>query len=240
MAGSRLVSNVFDIMRRVLSRRNQNDPDSNNDMFMAYLNDFIALTMSEEVKVFEQFGTLQFTIDENSTNGIYTFNNVGAAFNFTNISVEALISLQDPQNKSVSWNPLDIYFDPGEFYMYWGINNDDVLIRGFPTQMLYYGTEMVFRTLPDTSYQVRIYGYKQNSEFLTEVSDPDASIGDQEIPFDYWVRYLAYGSSLNYARDFNFSADKIAMIQQGYNRERKLLLTRTYNQKKVSRCYPRF
>ena len=240
MAGSRLVSNVFDIMRRVISRRNQNDPDSDNDMLMSYLNDFISLTMSDEVKAFEQFGTLKFTIDETNTSGVYTFNEVGAANNFVNISLEGIISILDPVDNSVSWNPLEIYFDPGTFYMFWGINNDEKLIKGFPTQMLYYGNEMVFRTIPEQSYQVRIYGYKQNNDFQTTEDDPNLSIGDQEIPFDYWLRYLAYGASLNYARDFNFGPDKIAMIQKGYNRERKLLLTRTHNERKLGRCYPRF
>ena len=64
--------------------------------------------------------------------------------------------------------------------------------------------------------------------------------GDPAIPFDYWLRYLAYLAALNYVRDFNFAQDKVVMVQQGYARERKLLLTRTHNQRKISRGFPRF
>lgn len=229
---ARYVSDILRIMRLAIARRNQNDPDSNDETLMRYINDFYSLTMSDDVKLFEQFGTLAFTIDETNTTGVYTFNDVGASSNFVNISMEALISLTDQPENSVSWNILDIYQDPGEFYYYWGINNTEILIPGFPTQMLYYGTEIVFRTIPNTSYDVKIYGYKQNYDFSSD--------GDPQIPFDYWLRYLAYGAALNYARDYKFDASNKAQIQSDFNHERKQLLTRTHNQIKMSRCLPRY
>jgi hypothetical protein len=187
--------------------------------------------MSDDVKVFEQFGTLSFTIDEENTTGVYTFNDVGASSSFTNISQEAFISLTDPPNESISWNQLLIVQDPGIFYSQWGINNTDVLISGYPTEMLYYGTEMVFRTIPNTSYLVQIYGYKIVPEF---------SATDDALPFDYWMRYLAYGAAMNYARDYRFEGEKRSMLASDFQHERKQLLTRTHNQRKVSRAYPRF
>lgn len=229
---ARFVSDALRIMRLAISRRNENDPDSNDTTLMRYLNDFISLTMSDEVKLFEQFGTLEFTIDETNTTGVYTFNDVGASHNFVNLSLEAFITLTDPPDGSVSWNVLDIYQDPGRFYVYWGVNNTDILIPGMPTEMLYYGTEMVFRTIPNTSYQVKIFGYKQNADFSTE--------GDPELPFDYWLRFLAYGAALNYARDYNLDPVKVQQIQMNFKHEKKLMLTRTHNQIKVARCYPRF
>lgn len=229
---AQFVSDCLRTMRLAIGRRNENDPDSNDNTLLQYLNDFVTLTMSDDLKIFEQFGTLSFTIDESNTTGVYTFNDVGADASFTNISNEAFISLSDPPDGSISWNQLWIYQDPGQFYSLWGINNTDVLIPGYPTQMLYYGNEMVFRTIPNTSYLVQIYGYKILPAFSDE--------GDPELPHPYWMRYLAYGAAMNYARDYRFEADKFGMLQRHFQHERKLLLTRTHNQRKMSRAEPRF
>jgi hypothetical protein len=234
MVLTRTVQDVLDTMRVAIGRRNANDPDSSDATLLSYLNDFIALTMSDDVKLFDQFGTLTFTIDETNTTGVYTFNEVGADSQFVNISLEAFISILDPVNNSVSWNRLSIYQDPGQFYDIWGINNTEILIPGYPTDMLYYGNEFVFRTIPDKEYQVQIYGYKENIEY-----DFDTDLGI-DIPFAYWKRYLAYGAALNYARDYRYGQEGLAGIQKGYARERKLMLTRTHNQIKQSRTAPRF
>lgn len=228
---SRSVQDTLDLMRRILGRRNENDPDASDDILLRYLNDFYSLSMPNDTKLFESFGTLSFTIDETNTTGVYTFNDVGADSDFMNLSQEAYISLLDPVNNSVSWNQLPIYQNPGEFFAIWGINNEEILIPGYPTNMLYYGTEMTFRTIPNTAYLVKIFGYKKNADF------PDA---DEPLPFDYWLRYLAYGAANNYARDFRYDAQTRAMIKESFSSERKLLLTNTHNQVKMSRTCPRF
>ena len=228
---TQLVSDCLRTFRLAIGRRNENDPDSNDSTLLTYINDFASLTMSDDVKLFEQFGTLSFTIDETNTTGVYTFNDVGAGTNFTNISQEGFISLLDPPDESISWNQLWIYQDPGQFYSTWGINNTNVLIPGYPTEMLYYGDEMVFRTIPDTSYLVQIYGYKIVPEFASSSST---------IPHDYWMRYLAYGAAMNYARDYRFEGDKISLLNASFAHERKQILTRTHNQVKQSRAFPRF
>lgn len=228
---NRTVQDALDLMRIVLGRRNENDPDASDETLLRYLNDFYSLSMPNDTKLFENFGTLSFTIDETNTTGVYTFNDVGADAQFMNLSQEAYISLLDPVDNSVSWNRLPIYQDPGEFFAIWGINNDDVLVAGYPTNLLYYGNELTFRTIPDTSYLVKIFGYKKNSDF------PDA---DEPLPFDYWLRYLAYGAANNYARDFRYDAQTRAMIKESFSSERKLLLTNTHNQRKMSRPMPRF
>lgn len=229
--GTRFVQDALDIMRVALGRRNANDPDSSDELFFKYLNDFVSLIMPNDTKLFESFGTLTFTIDESNTSGVYTFNDVGADFEFINISQEAYISLLDPVNNSVSWNWLPIYQDPGEFYAIWGINNDEILIPGYPTGMLYYGTEMVFRTIPNTSYLVKIYGYKKNADYPSF---------DTPLQFDYWLRYIAYGAAVNYARDYRYEASTRALIEATFKSERKQQLTHTHNQIKMSRAEPRF
>lgn len=229
---TQFVSDALRIMRLALGRRNENDPDSNDATLLQYLQDFINLTMSDDIKIFEQFGTLSFTIDESNTTGVYTFNDVGASSQFTNISQEGLISLTDPPDNSISWNRLWIYQDPGAFYAKWGINNSEVLIPGYPTDMLYYGNELVFRTIPNTSYLVQIYGYKVVPEFSED--------GDPALPYDYWLRYLAYGAAKEYAMDYRYEDSAQTKIDRGFARQRKLLLTRTHNQIKQQRAFPRF
>jgi hypothetical protein len=219
-------------MRRAIGRRNANDPNSSPEILISYINDFVSLIMGSDVKLFDNYGTLSFTIDETTDTGVYTFNDVGADHRFTNISMEAFISFLEPENNSTSWNQLWIYQDPGEFYSIWGINNEEILVRGYPTMMLYYGTEFVFRTLPERPYLINIYGYKIIEDFSSE--------GDPELPQDYYLRYIAYGAALNYARDFRFDDSDIAKIQRTFQSERKQLMTRTHNQVKMNRAYPRF
>lgn len=228
----RYLSDCIRIMRLAISRRNENDPDSSDDTLFRYISDFVALTMSDDLKIFEQWGTLKFTIDETNPTGVYTFNEVGASDNFVNITQEAFISLTDPPAGSVSWNRLMIYQDPGAFYGIWGVNNEDILIPGYPTSMLYYGTEMVFRTIPNTSYTVYIYGYKEVRQFSSE--------GDPVLPHAYWMRYIAYGAAMNYGYDYSFDDKKMAMLNRSFLHEKKLLLTRTHNQIKEVVGYPSF
>ena len=86
MAVVRHVSDCLRIMRLAIARRNANDPDSTDEVLFQYIQDFVALTMSDDLKIFEQFGTLIFTIDETNTSGVYTFNEVGADSNFVNFN----------------------------------------------------------------------------------------------------------------------------------------------------------
>lgn len=233
---AQFISDSLRIMRLAIGRRNANDPDSSDNTLLQYISDFMTLTMTDDLKLFEQFGTLEFTIDETVTDGVYTFNDVGATNTFSNISMEGFITLTNPPAGSVSWNRLAVYMDPGVFYDIWGVNNTDILIAGYPTEMLYYGTEMVFRTIPDTSYDVILYGYKVLASFNADDGEP----ANAELPQDSWMRYIAYGAAKNYASDYRYGADQIQLIDKGFSRERKLLLTRTHNQRKVGRCQPQF
>lgn len=229
--GTRVVSDALDIMRVALGRRNENDPDASDSLFLKYLNNFVSLSMPNDTKLYESFGTLSFTIDEGNPTGVYTFNDLGADFQFMNLSQEAFISLLDPVANSVSWNWLPIYQDPGEFYAMWGINNEEILIPGYPTGMLYYGNELVFRTIPNTAYLVKIYGYKKNDNYPSP---------DVDIQYDYWLRYIAYGAAQDYARDYRYDPQSRQLIEATFKSERALQLTHTHNQIKMSRAAPRF
>lgn len=229
---SRELSDVLRIMRLAIGRRNENDPDSSDTTLYQYINDFYSLTMPNDTKLFESFGTLEFTIDQTNTSGVYTMESLGLTQEFINISQEGFVTLTTPPNASVSWNRLNIYQDPMQFYEYWGVNNEDILIAGYPSDMLYYGDELVFRTIPDTSYDVKIYGYKKNADFV--------SSGNPDLPFDWWLRYVAYGAALDYANDYRLDDTIKQGIQREFNKQKKYMLTRTHNQAKMSRAAPKF
>lgn len=217
-------------MRTLLGRRNESDQDANDATMLSYLNDFVHITQSDDVKLFEQFGTLEFTITTSNTTGVFTFNDVGADSNFVNIDVEGFITLTTPPTSSISWNSLWIYQDPKRFFDKWGVHNETILTKGFPTEMLYYGNKFTFRTIQDNSYDVILYGYKENAEF--------SSTGDPKLSFDYWLRYLAYGAAKNYAYDYNIADVRKQNIDKGFARERALMLTRTHNQRTKQRGAP--
>lgn len=231
MPQERFVQDSLDIMRIAIGRRNESDPDSSDELLFRYLNNFASLSMPNDTKLFESFGTLSFTIDETNPTGEYTLNELGADTDFINLSQEAYISLLDPVGNSVSWNFLPIYQDPGEFTAIWGINNEEILIPGYPTTLLFYGNKLTFRTIPQTSYLVKIFGYKKNADF----PNPDVT-----LPFDYWMRYIAYGAAVDYARDFRYNPEARGLIEATFKSERKLQLTRTHNQIKMARSMPRF
>ncbi len=237
MAVDRTVSNVLEIMRIASGRRNGNDPDSSDETFLRYLNDFL-LTMDNDVRLFEMFDTLVFDIDGNKipNDGVYTFNDLPSQTKyFVNIVTEAFISLLDPVNNSISWNYLSIYQNPIEFYSIWGINNYEILTPGYPTDVLFYGNEIVFRTVPqpDVTYRINMYGYKANTQFQSIEAN-------QDIPYGYWLRYLAYGALSNYVRDYRYDPQIKGQVLTDFAHERKLLLTRTHNQIVGQRCLPKF
>jgi len=169
---TRSVNDILTLMRRVISRPNANDPDSNDTLLLRYINDFYAISMNTDVRLFENFSTLEFTIDETNTTGRYTFNDVGASEQFVSISAEAFCDN----------NVLNIYLNPMQFYSFWDQFDTSQLTPGQPTDMLYYGNEIVFRTIPDQEYTIRIYGYKKNEELSTD--------GDPPLPFQEWYRYI--------------------------------------------------
>ena len=224
-------SDVLRIMRLAIGRRNTNDPDSSDTTLIKYINDFMTLIMPDDVKLFEQYGTLIFEIDETSDTAVYNLEDIPDANLYQNFSNEAIISLLEPVGRSISWNYLPVYQDWGRFFALWGINNEDILIRGYPTNMLYYGNQFTFRTLPNTAYQVQIAGYKIHPEFSTP---------DDPLQYSNWFRYLAYGAARDYARDFRYESSVQAQINRSFASYRRLRLTDMHNQKKLSRCKPRF
>ena len=229
---ARNVSDILRILRLAIARRNENDPDSDDGALLRYINDFASLSMAGDVRLFDQYGTLTLTIDETNTSGVLEYPSSSTSLDFSSLSGDVLISLTDPIGESVSWQPMTWYQDPMAFYEKWGINNEDILVTGFPSDILYYGNQLILRTVPNDSYTLRFFGYRINPDFTT--------VGDPEIPFDYWLRYIAYGAALDYADDYHFDAVEKGELYKAFGKHRILLLTRTHQQKKNQRCMPTF
>jgi len=225
---SRTYEDAITIMRVATGRRNENDPDSTDTVFLQYIKNFVTLTFCNDIKVFEGYGTYEFTIDETSDDGVLEFN----TDNFINIGGQGFVSLTTQPTDSTSWNQIWIYQDPMQFYQKWGVRNEDILIRGYPTEMLFYGNEIVVRTLPDVSYTIQIFGYTRENEATIS--------GDKEIPHDWWLRYIAYGSARDYAVDFRLSESTKQSIEKEFRTQKNLMLKRSHTQAKNSRCQPRF
>lgn len=226
---SQSVSDVLRIMRLAIGRRSEVDPDSTPDVLLGYINDFVTLKMPNDIKLFEQWSTMEITLTQGVD--VYLFPSTTGAEDFVNLNNEVLCSLQAPVGSSVSWTRLQVYQDPGEFYGYWGVNNEDVLIEGFPTQVLYYDRQLVFRTIPNNTYKIYWYGYKRVGEYEG---------GEDTLQTDYWMRYIAYGAARDYARDYNISPERKANIDRTFTDERMLLATQTHVQITKQRCLPRF
>ena len=227
---TRFVQDALDIMSLALGRRNTNDPDSNTVKLLQYFNDFVTLEMPNDTKLFESFGTLTFNIDQTVTDGVYSFKDVSNDL-FINVVEQGFVSLTSQPTDSASWNEISLYQNPLQFYEKWGVNNEDVLIPGYPTDMLFYGDQFVFRTIPDVSYTITLYGYTKLADFTTV---------SEELPFDWWLRYVAYGAARQYAVDFRLSPQTLQNIEREFNKQKKLMLTRTHNQIKKGRAAPHF
>jgi len=225
------VSDVIRIMQLAIGRPNSNDPASSQSTLIKYINDFKCLFMPDDVKLIENYGTLSFVIDDTNTTGVYDVSEVDPTGIFVNYNIEAFISLTEPENNSVSWNFLPIFYDPGQFFSIWGINNEEILVKGYPTMMLYYGDQFTFRTIQDKSYTINMYGYKSTAEFKVP-NDP--------LEYSYWVRYLAYGAACDYARDFRYEPSVKRELQSDFSHYRKYLMARAHNTIKLGRCLPRF
>jgi hypothetical protein len=85
-----------------------------------------------------------------------------------------------------------------------------------------------------------VCGLNPDLEVLMYKILPEFEATSDELEKPYWMRYIAYGAALDYARDYRFENESFAMIEKNFAHQRKLVLTRTHNQVKVQRAYPRF
>src|SRR3972149_12302048 len=126
---------VVDIMRRVISRRNQTDSLSSDNELMRYIGEFMRDLMPQELKMLENFDTFDFdTIADTET---YSFaGNLNGDF-FENIGTVAY-----SDEVKMIW-----FQDPGLFYEKWGFDTNIATPQtSQPSDILFYNNQFVLKT----------------------------------------------------------------------------------------------
>lgn len=211
-------NDVLTLMRRIIGENDGNDPDATNELLLDYIANFTKIIMGQEIKSFDLYTWFDFpTVVDQDT---YDFKDQG----FTNITPP--IYAIDTNNNDTRIN----YFqDPERFYRRHPVNNTNE-VSGRPFDLLFYDNELLIRPKADAVYTIRIRAYKELSVPSSGgVLDPTADI-DQE----YYLRYTAYGSSLDYFADFGNMED-YQKYEPVFKRYRNLVLMRKAKQATTQR-----
>jgi len=91
--------------------------------------------------------------------------------------------------------------------------------------MLFYNDEIVIRPVPDGVYTIKMRAYTDLPQDLTQ---------NDNVPQRYYVRYIAYGASLDYMADFGNDED-YAKKKPIFDRYKSLVLKRTAEQMTTQR-----
>jgi len=233
---------VLEIMRRVIGRRNATDTLSSDTELQEYVGEFMRDLMPQEIKNFENFATYEF--DTVADTEQYTFNNdnsaqpsLGDGSDINGYVFENIGPIAYSDEQKMNW-----YQDPADFYGKWGFDTDVTTVQtSQPTDILLHNDRFTLKPQPDDAYRIRIFGFRRN------LDDTDASSADtiqaasgNDIPENYWGRYIAYGAALDYMYDFGYDANRIQLVEGRYKRYKALVHSRTFNQFKQNTPIQRF
>lgn len=212
-------ADLITILRNVTGRVDASDPLFTDDIMLGYLNDFLSLESTQDIRIFKNktwwefdFGPLDpnpFPVD--LQNIVLANTNVGAS------------TIEPPSycnGFQLFW-----YQSPAEFYGIWP--EIQVYQTARPTYVLYYNNELTFRNPPDTTYLIKIAAYQVELQI------------NQNIESDYLFRYAAYGAALDIFGDYG-EMDKYRDIFPLFQRYRALVYSRTYSQYQNQRPSPEF
>lgn len=227
-------SRVIDIMRRVVSRRNTTDNLSTNVEFQEYIGEFMRDLMPHEIKTFENFGTYSFNTIANTEEYLF---NTGNGADIDGAIFENIGPIAYSDETIMTW-----YQDPAIFHSKWGFDTDVTTVQtSQPVDILFHSDRFILKPQPDDVYLIRIFGYRRN---LDETDSSDANLiqdaSGEDLPENYWGRYIAYGASLDYMYDFGYDAKRIATVETRYKHYKALVHSRTFNQFKQNSPIQRF
>jgi len=205
---------VEDLMRRIIGENDGDDPDATSNLLVTYISNFVKLVATQDMKSHDLWSWFEFSTT--SGEDTYTFKDQGYA------NIRPPIYCIDSNNADTK---LRYFESPDLFYKHHPVNNSNEQ-SGRPSDLLFYNNIMLIRPKADAVYTIRIRAYKE----LSEVTDTTTAI-DQ----DYYLRYYAYGASLDYFADFGNIEDynKILPI---FNRYRKLVMNRKSQQAVTQRA----
>lgn len=208
------------ILRNVTGRVDASDPQFTDEIMLQYLQDFIMLLSTQDIRIFKNKTWFEFTygpgnlnpLPINLQNIVLVNGNVGAS------------TLEPPcyaDGFPVFW-----YQDPAEFYQIWP--ETQVYQPQRPRYVLYYNNELTFRGPPDKDYLIKIAAYQVELQIQNDVLNQD-----------YVYRYICYGAALDIFSDFG-EMDKWNEIFPAFKRYRALVYSRTYSQYQNQRPSPEF
>lgn len=212
---------LITILRNLTGRVDASDPLFTDEIMLGYLNDFISLESTQDVRLFKNRTWWEFDIDPTTPNPMPVDLN---AVDLINGQIGAS-TIEPPAYVAgfiTAW-----YQSPQEFYAIWPETQTYTPQR--PTYILYYNNELTFRGPPDKSYLVKIAAYQL--EFQV---NPDSV-----LEADYLYRYVCYGAGLDIFADFG-EMDKWNEMFPVYQRYRAMVYARTYQQLQNQRTTPDF
>jgi hypothetical protein len=205
---ARTYGDVVNLMKRIVGENDGQDPDATDSIFLEYIQNFTEMIMGNDVKLFDLATWFEFdtVVDQE----VYPFKDQG----YTNLYNPCYVT--DSNNSDTK---LRFFMDPEIFYQ----RNPLVPQQqdtGRPGDLLFYNDEIILRPVPDDIYRIRIRAYTDLPEGITQ---------NDEVPQRYYVRYIAYGASLDYMSDFGNDED-YAKKKPIYDRYRSIVLKRTADQ----------
>ncbi len=203
------------MLRNVTGRIDKSDPLFTDQIMLGYLNDFLSLDSTQDIRIFQNRTWWEFTYGPANDD---PFPVDLQALGFSTIGPPAYVD-----GFYAFW-----YQDPANFYAIWPETQTYQPQR--PTYILYYNNELTFRGPPEREYTVKIAAY--------EVQVQIANLG-ANINTDYLYRYAVYGAALNVFSDYG-EMDRWNEIFPVFKRYRALVYARTAAQYQNQRPNPEF
>lgn len=202
------------ILRNITGRVDASDPQFTDDIMLEYLQDFIKLQSTQDVRLFKNYTWWEFNL--------LTTDDDPYPVDLQALGYSTIGPTAYADGFALAW-----YQDPAEFYAIWP--ETQTFQEQRPTAVLYYNNTLTFRGPPDQTYAIKIGAYQVE----VEISSTDG------LNQDYLYRYLCYGTALDIFSDFG-EMDKWREIYPAYQRYRALVYSRTYCQYQNQRPIPEF
>lgn len=209
------------ILRNVTGRVDASDPQFTDAIMLQYLQDFIQLQSTQDIRIFKNYTWYEFVLDPDTSPNPYPVN------------LQDIILVNGNQGASTIGPPayadgfvLFWLEDPKEFYAIWPETQEYQPQR--PLYVLYYNNELTFRGPPNKEYLIKIQAYQVEIQITNGLLNQD-----------YLYRYICYGAALDIFSDFG-EMDKWREIFPAFQRYRALVYSRTQSQYQNQRPTPEF
>lgn len=217
-------ADIIEIVRNVTGRVDRSDPLFTDPKMLQYINDFYMLEMGQEIRINERMTWWEFSYGPGDPNplpvDLQNPQDEPTGTQFTTIGPDIYID-----GFQVNW-----FQDPAQFYWQWPETQTYQPTR--PTGVLYYNNELTFRNPPFEEYQVKINAYQVSMELGT-------SEETDNISADYLWRYVAYGAARDLFSDYG-ELELWERYAPVFERYKKIVYARTYQQNMNQRSLPRF